>query len=67
MKNYFAQLLHYCCFVSVSLEAGINNYNISEEEMDLVIKRISSYDKNELIERKLLLAVVRRRQPILRC
>ena len=52
MKKFFSQLLVLFFFSSISLEAGINNYDISQEDKDIVIKRISSYDKNELIERK---------------
>ena len=60
MKKFFSQLLVLFFFSSISLEAGINNYDISQEDKDIVIKRISSYDKNELIERKTFISTVRR-------
>ena len=52
MKKFFSQILVLFFFTSIALEAGINDYKISQEDRDQVIKRISSYDKNELIERK---------------
>ena len=54
-KKFFTKFFALFFLINVSLEAGINNYNISQEDRDLVIKRISSYDKDELIERKTFL------------
>ena len=41
MKKFFSQFLVLFFFTSIALEAGINDYNISQEDKDQVIKELA--------------------------